>query len=448
MAFKRHSLILTALLFLLVGTSVGLGWCMFSTRLHLAILLGIAVILEVGVAYRLLTRTHREILFFFKALENEDTSIRYGSDHRNSIIDELHRYMDALNQGFRRIQFSSELREQYFSRILENLSSGLLVASKTGHIQHVNQEALRLLNLPNLTHLKALSEVNQSLYQKVQGMQTLEKVEITLQDRPGSRKVLGIQMVEINLKGEDLQVYTLHDLSAGMERKEIEDWIRLIRVMSHEIMNSLAPITSISSTLKAVWSERINESGSDEDTEARIRQTVKGMDAIAEQSEGLTTFFESYRVLSRIPDPVKKEFGVCGLLEKLKILVTSDERNKGIRFVFHCGDPALKLLADEQMIHNVLLNLVKNASQAVEDVSDPVIEVSAGKDGPQPFIEVMDIGHGIPAEIADEIFMPFFTTRKKGTGVGLSYSRQVVNMNGGRIEFTSVPGHTLFRLVF
>jgi nitrogen fixation/metabolism regulation signal transduction histidine kinase len=448
MAFKRHSLILMALLILLVITSVGLGWCLLSTRLHLAILLGITVLLEVGLVYRLLTRTHREILFFFKALENEDTSIRYGSDYRNRIIDELHNYMDALNQGFRRIQVNSERREQYFSRILENLSSGLLVASKTGHIQHVNQEALHLLNVPNLTHLKALSEVSQALYQKVRGMHSLEKVEITHQDRPGSRKVLGIQMVEINLKGEDLQVYTLNDLSAGMERKEIEDWIRLIRVMSHEIMNSLAPITSISSTLKEVWTERIKDSGSDEDTEARIRQTVKGMDAIAEQSEGLTTFFESYRVLSRIPDPVKKEFGVCGLLDKLETLVRSDETNAGIQFSFYCEDHEMKLLADEQMIHNVLLNLVKNASQAVEGTQDPAIHVSARQNGPQVIIEVSDNGPGIPAEIADEIFMPFFTTRKKGTGVGLSYSRQVVNMNGGRIEFTSGPGHTVFRLVF
>ena len=261
---------------------------------------------------------------------------------------------------------------------------------------------------------------------------------------------------EIDLNGnrqrspdrEDLQVFTLNDLSAGMERKEIEDWIRLIRVMSHEIMNSLAPITSISTTLKEVWSERSPVSGSIEDTESRIRQTIKGMDAIAEQSEGLTTFFESYRVLSRIPDPVIREFKLCALLKKLETLVTSDEQHAGIRFSFQCEDPALKLMADEQMIHNVLLNLVKNASQAVKGVPDPAIQVSARQQGPQLTVDVTDNGHGIPDEIADEIFLPFFTTRKKGTGVGLSYSRQVMNMNGGRIEFHSVPGRTVFKLVF
>jgi len=448
MAFKRYSGILISNLFLLVISSTGLGWALLSSNKHLSILLAIAICVELAILYRILTKTHREILFFFKALENSDTSITYRSDHRGRIIDEMHQYMDALNQGFKEMQLNNELREQYFSRILENLSSGLMVATKTGHIHHLNQEALRLLDVPNLTHLKALSEVDLRLYEKARDMHSLEKVELILQDGPGSTKVLGLQKVELNLKGEDLQVFTLNDLSAGMERKEIEDWIRLIRVMSHEIMNSLAPITSISTTLKEVWSERIMESGSDEDTESRILQTIRGLDAIAEQTEGLTTFFESYRVLSRIPDPVKEEFEVGRLLDKLETMVTGDEKNAGIRFTFLCEDPGQILLADEQMVHNVLLNLVKNASQAVEEVSNPAIQVKAGHKGPQPCIEVVDNGHGIPAEIAEEIFMPFFTTRKKGTGVGLSYSRQVLNMNGGRIEYHSVPGHTVFSLLF
>jgi two-component system nitrogen regulation sensor histidine kinase NtrY len=448
MAFNHHRHALMALLILLVVTSIGLGWTLFALRIHMAIILGIAICVEVVLIYRMLTATHREILFFFKALENDDTSIRYRSSRRNRIIDELHLYMDTLNQGFKEMKIRGELREQYFSRILENLSSGLLVVTKTGHIHHVNPEALRLLNIPQLTHLKALSEVNRRLFQKTMEMHSLEKVEITLRDGPGSRKVLGLQMVEINLKGEDLKVFTLNDLSAGMERKEIDDWIRLIRVMSHEIMNSLAPITSISTTLKELWSEPGSESGSDETTELRIRQTIKGMDAIAEQSEGLTTFFESYRVLSRIPDPVRKEFQVCTLLAKLETLVSFNEEIAGILFSIHCEDPAMTVLADEQMIHNVLLNLVKNASQAVQETRHPTITVSGIHHEAQVIIEVADNGHGIPAEIADEIFMPFFTTRQKGTGVGLSYSRQVMNINGGRIEFDSVPGHTVFRLVF
>ena len=191
-----------------------------------------------------------------------------------------------------------------------------------------------------------------------------------------------------------------------MERKEIDDWIRLIRVMSHEIMNSLAPITSISTTLKEVWTE---ESEVHLDApDPKIRQTLKGLDAIAEQSEGLTTFFESYRVLSRIPDPVKREFSVCGMFEKLETLVIHNQENEGISITITCEDPDLVLHADEQMIIQVMLNLIKNAAQALNGIDHPEIRISAI---PVPDygvkLSVTDNGPGISEEMREKIFFPF-----------------------------------------
>ncbi len=267
-------------------------------------------------------------------------------------------------------RISNELREHYFSRILESLSSGLMVIAKTGHINHINNEALSLFNVPHLTHIKALAGPHQKLHSTVVGLQSLEKAEITFLDKDlGMKKTLGLQAVEVNLRGEDVMIVTIQDLSAEMERKEIDDWVRLIRIMSHEIMNSLAPITSISTTLKEVWSEP--DDGNPDARGQKIRQTVKGLDAIAEQSEGLTTFFESYRVLSRIPDPVMKDFSVCGLFEKLETLEIHNPETIGISITFNCEDPELVLHADEQMITNVMLNLIKNAAQALESVKEP-----------------------------------------------------------------------------
>jgi two-component system nitrogen regulation sensor histidine kinase NtrY len=148
------------------------------------------------------------------------------------------------------------------------------------------------------------------------------------------------------------------------------------------------------------------------------------------------------------PDPLKKEFAVCGIFEKLETLVSHYQENDRLRILFECDNPDLKVHADEQMITQVLLNLVKNASQAVEGQEEAEISSSAVSYENRIVLKVTDNGEGIPPEISDEIFMPFFTTRKKGTGVGLSYSRQVMAMNGGRIEFDSQPGRTRFRLVF
>jgi nitrogen fixation/metabolism regulation signal transduction histidine kinase len=303
--------------------------------------------------------------------------------------------------------------------------------------------------MPRLTHIRSLNQSNPGVYVEIQRLKPLGRSESSwLDNATGQKRVMGMQMVEINLGGEDVRVVTLQDISAGMEQKEIEDWIGLIRVMSHEIMNSLSPITSISTTLKEVWSEQENKADHHVVPEATVRQTLKGLDAIAEQSEGLTTFFESYRVLSRIPDAVKKEVGVCSLLDKVETLADNYRDDGRLHLSFRCPDRGLKIVADEQMMKQVLMNLLKNAVQAVEATNPAEISVEAAAEGNRIVFRVTDNGEGIPQDLADKIFMPFFTTRKKGTGVGLSYSRQVVAMNGGRMEFESCPGRTQFRLVF
>ena len=417
----------------LVIFAILLGWALTTARNHLAILLAVAILALAVILYLRMTRINKEILYFFRALENEDTSLKYRADHRNGLIDELHRHLNRVNEDFQRIQLNNELREQYFSRVLEHISSGLIVITKTGHVDQVNEEALRLLNLQQLTHIKALSHTYPGLAARLGEMKSLDRSELAIADpETGMKKALGLQMVKITLRGEEIGLLTLQDLSAGMERKEIDDWIRLIRVMSHEIMNSLAPITSISTTLKEVWSEQGSPAPGRTVSESTVKQTLKGLDAIAEQSEGLTTFFESYRVLSRIPDPVKQEVSLCHLFEKLETLVDHFREDGRITIGFECTDPELKLYADEQMITQVLLNLVKNAVQAQEKVEQGNISLSAHATGNRIILSVTDNGEGIPPENRDEIFMPFFTTRKKGTGVGLSYSRQVMAMNNGR----------------
>ena len=167
MGFKGHHITLIALIILLVISATMLGWALSSARMHLGILLGIAISVEALMIYLKLNRWNRELLFFFRALENDDTSMNYGSIHRNKLIDELHQHMNRINVSFREMKLSTEMKEQYFSRILEHLSSGLMVISKTGHINHINEEALRLLDLSQLTHTRALSQIYPGLFSRI-----------------------------------------------------------------------------------------------------------------------------------------------------------------------------------------------------------------------------------------------------------------------------------------
>ena len=448
MAFKPYTTRVLVWMAALAVVAAAKGWSWSEGRFHLAILLGLLLILISVILFRNLVRTTRDIHYFFKSLENDDTSIQFPSDRRNGLIAELYTYLNRLNQGFQEIRLTNEVREQYFSKILENLSSGLLIIAGSGHISQVNEAALRLLNIQKLTHIDALKQVDGKLFNILAGMRNLEQREYAVQSFDGGpKRRLALQAVEIELRGEPVKIVSLQDLSVEMERKEIEDWIRLIRVMSHEIMNSLAPITSISTTLKEVWAD--SEAPDAEKGDPRISQTLTGLEAIAEQSDGLTTFFESYRVLSRIPDPVIKAFSIGRMFQKLELLTSDLDEREGVTLEFRSDPDNLMLAADEAMITNVLLNLIKNGIQATAESESPKIRIVAERDTHGGILlKVQDNGEGIPVEQTEEIFLPFYTTRERGTGVGLSYSRQVMQLHGGSIGFVSQPGLTEFKMEF
>ena len=191
MGFKRHTLSLMDHASGVVIFSVGLGWASLHPACTWPLYILFLILTGIFLLFKLLTRTQNEILFFFKALENDDSSVAYRSNHRSRFIDELHRYLNVLNESFREMKLNHEVRERYFSQILENLSSGMLVISKTGHVNHINQEALRLFNLPQLTHIKALSEKDEKLHTILQNLKPPDKHEVTLQDQEvGLKKVL------------------------------------------------------------------------------------------------------------------------------------------------------------------------------------------------------------------------------------------------------------------
>ena len=448
MGFKRFNRNTFLIIISLILTSVLTGWALSSKQIHLSIILSAMLILLTFLLYRYFSGVTNEILFFFKAIKNEDSSLIFKKKTGSPIIDELHLHLQNLNDTYRNIKEENEVREKHFSIILENIPTGIFLISYTGHINHANTAALRLFGLPVINHIRAIKEIDHNLYILIKRLGNQQKKELFISGGKNKiNKYIGLQATEMNMGGENIKVITIQDFSTEMERKEIEDWIRLIRILSHEIMNSLAPITSISNSLKEVWAGKAEKEKPL--SEGEIKKTINGLDAIAEQSEGLTTFFESYKVLSRIPEPSKSDFYIKKMFERIETLITYDKELNKIPISFICHDPDLLLHADEQMITNVLINLIRNAAQALEKHENPVIQIQALKNQEgYLLIKVIDNGPGIPDDIADQIFLPFFTTRTKGSGVGLSYSRQVMNMNDGRIEFNSKPGRTGFHLVW
>jgi nitrogen fixation/metabolism regulation signal transduction histidine kinase len=257
---------------------------------------------------------------------------------------------------------------------------------------------------------------------------------------------LSVRCTILNLKEEEVKLITLQDIRGELERKELDSWVKLIKVLNHEIMNSLAPVTSIAQSLKEIWESKAMVTDSIHSGNVEISRTINGLDVIVERGEALMRFVESYRLFTRMPELHRSEVSLQALFDRLSILVSPMKEQYGVSIRFVAPEPDFLVKLDEQVMVQVIINLVKNGAEAVTDNQNGLVEICCSKsvNGEQTEITVSDNGPGIPSEIADEIFVPFFTTKNSGSGIGLSYSRQILRAHGGTINCYSKPGNTVF----
>nr|WP_129733852.1 ATP-binding protein [Parabacteroides goldsteinii] len=230
-------------------------------------------------------------------------------------------------------------------------------------------------------------------------------------------------------------------------RKEYESYDKLMHVLTHEIMNSIAPIVSLSGTLLSYFQTKGNAKNSDEISDATIRKTIRGLDTIKSQGQSLMNFTDSYRQLARLQQPKPKPFSLPHLIRNIEMLFHSDLHRLQIQFSIDLFREEIEVNADEELLSQVLINLLKNAMQALEGQENGEISLSVKQLRTTTYIEVKDNGPGIPHDILEDIFVPFFTTKETGTGIGLSLSRQIIRMHGGELQVSSRPYfETLFTI--
>jgi two-component system, NtrC family, nitrogen regulation sensor histidine kinase NtrY len=279
--------------------------------------------------------------------------------------------------------------------------------------------------------------------------------------KPFERRLVGITTgrgeTQLSLKStlsgsdsKELMILSLQDIKHELDEKEIESWMKLIRVLMHEIMNSITPITSLSDSLSNIYRSGDSHISPEEIDEKKITTTLQGLKVISDQGRSLMSFVESYRKLTRIPRPELKPVKIANLFTRVRTIAMSLENPCKATIIFEDMKDENEVLADENLISMVLINLIKNALEANTDNSNCIIKVWAekGKDNHMQ-IFVSDNGPGISEENLDKIFIPFFTTRTNGSGIGLSLSRQIMGAHGGTLNVKSVPGaETTFSLAF
>jgi two-component system nitrogen regulation sensor histidine kinase NtrY len=314
---------------------------------------------------------------------------------------------------------------------------------------HSNSTAKRLLETDVFTHIKQLERIDKKLYQTLSSIKPSERRLVPINTERGEIQ-LSLKATSFRTNDNEVVILSVQDIKNELDEKEVESWMKLIRVLMHEIMNSITPITSLSESLSNIYSDKGKPVSPEKVTSKTISATLQGLNVIKDQGRGLLSFVESYRKLTRIPEPDKQLFRVADLMNRLLVLYNSTGKDNKIKLSFSLKDPDLEIFADQNLVSQVLINLIKNALESNENNPGAKVMIMAGTDNDlRPEICVIDNGPGIPEENIDEIFVPFFTTRQNGSGIGLSISRQIMRMHGGNLKVRSVPGkETIFCISF
>ncbi|WP_337942145.1 ATP-binding protein [Parabacteroides sp.] len=423
----------------LFGIFTGCGTYFAMTRQwEWLILILIGWLYSMRMMSELFKRNAQKVAFMFDAIDNSDYAFQYATRGRSSNDKLVSESLNRITQILFQAKADAVQKEKYYELIMNSVNTGIIVLDDTGNIFQTNNEALRLLGLSVFTHVKQLARIDDKLQATIANILPGDKHQISFVNERGTVN-LSIRVSEMTLQEKHVRILAINDINSELDDKEIDSWIRLTRVLTHEIMNSVTPITSLSDTLLSIH----------EDADSDIRN---GLEVISTTGKSLISFVESYRKFTHIPTPEPSLFYVQKFAERMINLARHHNNFPNITINIHIEPVDLIVYADEKLITQVVLNLLKNAMQAIgSEQPDGRIELNASCNPDESvIIEVSNNGPCIPPEEAEHIFVPFFTTKEGGSGIGLSISRQIMRLSGGSIALKSNPAinKTSFILTF
>ncbi len=435
---------------LIVFPALAAGWMMASGQSFLLVLLCFVFVVAMIInLVNYLNSTNRKISYFLESVHNEDSTLSFPANITDQPIREIYQGLNKVNKQIQQLKIENQQRERYFQTLLEHVATGIVTFNTKGFVLHANSAAKKMLGVDVLTHISQLERINRNLFQTIRTIKPFEQKLLSVVNERGTIQ-LSLKSTSFKVKDDELILLSVQDIRSELDEKELDSWMKLIRVLMHEIMNSIAPITSLSESLCNFFTIEGRPALPEEMSEATIQNTIRGLNVIKEQGNGLMLFVESYRKLTRLPKPDQKIFRIDDLFGRIRILYTSLDNSDRVNLIIAVNPPEMELCADENLISQVLINLLKNALQANEKNSEAIIRVTAGFNSDHyAEIRVSDNGPGIPDEILEQIFVPFFTTRENGSGIGLSLSRQIMRLHGGTLQVRSIPGkETVFNMIF
>ena len=400
------------------------------TDIHIILLVAATAIASAAIATLTTSRKmRRKVSYMLDALEDKELNFRF--DERRLRGRKFNKTLNRLRNIFDKERREIIEQEKYFGLMLDHVKTGVVVAEDSGRVNYCNKTALELLGVATFGHIRQLRSVSDSLYEIFQSITDGVEERASYYNESG-KMTIALTASAATIGKDTVRIIAFNDISNEIAENEQESWSKLIRVLTHEIMNTITPIASLSDTL-------LTFDGVDEDIK-------NGLSTISEASKGLIKFVDSYRNLTRVAPPVKKAFYFRELAERVISLTREQAATNGAVCTFEEMSEDIILYADEGQITQILINLVKNAVQAEAKNIEITAEINLSE---HIIINVTNDGHPISKESQDEIFVPFFTTKQEGTGIGLSLSRQIMRLHNGTLSLTrSDASSTVFTLIF
>ena len=441
MVFSRFIWSILAFVAAIVGTSILLG--IYLQRPDFPVtrsLLIMALVLETTIMIWYLTRIRRDLLKLINALSNDDPTMQFSRVRNDPYFSEIHKGFNELIRDFRLVRLDKEAEQRFFEATVNHVKFGLVAYDQDGNVEMVNDSFLDLFKLnriENIDALKAKSADLPSMLEKLNLLsESLQKIKID-----GHPYHLIFLTSRFRIKGKDITLVSVRDISREIDQNELEAWQKLMRILRHEILNSLSPIKLLATNLSEMTITNLSEE--------EVDDMKTGLETIHRRATGLSNFLDAYSNLYRVPELELETIRAKELLQRISTLHKDHFEKEKIDCRVALSDESICIKMDERMIEQVLINLVKNAMEALHTSTDPVLTLSARENGNETILAVTDNGPGIPEDQLEHIFIPFYSTKEAGSGVGLSFSQHIMRMHKGRIHVRSRQDEgTEIQLVF
>jgi signal transduction histidine kinase len=407
------------------------------------------LVLTTAELIRYVERSSREFTSFLTFVAHHDFSTVAAVPYTGPGFAELQDAYRVVTSELRRLNLQKAANYQYLEAVIEHVGVALCCFDEHGLVKMMNGAARRLFEVPHLNSMRTFARVDERLPALLEQLGDGERTLLAVRHGDDTLRLV-LYATTFELLDQRFKLVSFQNIRDELDQQEIDSWRKLIRVMTHEIMNSVTPIISLSGVIRETMIDESDTPGVRALTPREQNDMLRSITAIHTRSSGLLDFVQAYRSFAQLPAPVFVDIEVSALFERVRTLLSKEIAEAGVALQIRCDEPGLRIRADARQAEQVLLNLVRNALDALVARPAPLIELRGSRnDHGDVILHVIDNGPGIAPEHLDSIFVPFFTTKRNGTGVGLSVSRQIMQANQGVISVRSAPGEgCVFTLKF